>query len=72
MGRIEQVSCRKNGEASEREGGSRQEKWDQKFGPRNIKTTRVYFSSNGMLVYSLAEVDLDRQVKEFELSGILV
>ena len=55
-------------ERYERAGGSRQEKWDQKFGPQ---TTRVHFSSNGMFVESLAEADLDCQVKEFKLYGIL-
>lgn len=38
----------KNGKTSEREGGSRQKKWGQRFGPSSTKITKVYFSSNGM------------------------
>lgn len=40
---------RKNGVTSERGEGSRQEKWDQKFGD---KTARVCFSSSGVFVES--------------------
>lgn len=54
---------------SEKGEGSGQEKWEQKFVHR---TTRVGFSANGMFVESLAEVDLDGQVNEFKLYGILV
>lgn len=54
---------------SERGEGSRQEKWEQKFGH---KTARVGFSANGKFVESLAEVYLDGQVNDFKLYGILV
>lgn len=54
---------------SERGEGSGQENWEQKFGH---KTARVGFRANGMFVESLAEVDLDGQVNEFKLYGILV
>lgn len=45
--------------------------WAGEMGAEN-KTTRVGFSANGMFVESLAEVDLDGQVNEFKLYGILV
>lgn len=51
LGQTEQVSWKKNSMTPEREeGDSRQEKWDQKFGPSFTQTTRVYFSSHGMSV----------------------